>query len=774
MGASFQFSAQPQVIRTGQQMYRDPYKDFIKIAPQNIMHDRRVVRGNTFAALVIPTSMQPDPVLAEKQKEQEIERRYRMERLRKKRQEENIKTKMMEDEEEKIRIKELEHQNDWKELEDYDNMIEEQDIEPDYYIDKPPTPVFIENPKGTDRSVQVIDEELFDFELEVEPILQVLVGKACENAMAEVIEEWEKDTYTDHKKKFLIIKEAELMETQRMEAARNRRRREAERRYANFRTAKGQLGWANSKLCARQMSKKLLSLFKRDTYQELKDQGILRDPTQFAMCSRFLPSMYGQARAELLRDNEFTEGVDSYIMMTLRANAREHKQSIQKEFKRREEKKRKEFKIQKEKEEQRRKRREERAAARERARVQELRKKVINTLIEPSKIEEKFDPEKIKIYDVRDPDGTEEGIFLIGGFMGEIMTTFTWLYDYILANPQNQNFHFSYDAISEYLKSLLIGSNFPDGAITLHVSEKEEGEEGMLAEDMDDERFLRHCLTKPWINDYGLSFFFEVWKDMVISKEFIEWLYRAIVKIIRTKPEEIIEPPIIPEANEDGTPLSEEDKQNLQKQIEEIKVQNENILKKNEDLNRFKAKIRVEYRNHNFADNNECALIKLLNFREPPKAAIPPPLGNESNKKITDKSLEISKDEIDLDDSRRESIKSGERDEGTFEDVPPKIILCHPYFADGSRVIIVHSEAQIGLRKMLIENAKKHFKELEKLDLNSVFSHPKNKSELLEEKFIEHVKKNLQFDKTKPVPVFDFQNNVPVSQEEQQPTPQPQ
>ena len=27
-----------------------------KVAPQNIMYDRRVVRGNTFAALVIPVS----------------------------------------------------------------------------------------------------------------------------------------------------------------------------------------------------------------------------------------------------------------------------------------------------------------------------------------------------------------------------------------------------------------------------------------------------------------------------------------------------------------------------------------------------------------------------------------------------------------------------------------------------------------------------------------------------------------------------------------------
>lgn len=522
MGASYQFSAQPQVIRTGQQMYRDPYKDFIKIAPQNIMHDRRVVRGNTFAALVIPTSMQPDPVLAEKQKEQEIERRYRMERLHKKRQEEDMKRKIMEDEDEKQRMRELEHQNDWADLDDYENMADELALEPDYYIDKPPTPVFMENPKGTDREVQVEDHELFDFELEVEPILQVLVGKACENARVEVIEEWEKQQLQDHKKKFLIIKEAELMETQRMEAARNRRRREAERRYANFRTAKGQLGWANQKLCARQMSKKLLSLFRRDTYQELQDVGILRSPAQFAMQSRFLPALYGQTRAELTRDNEFTEGVDSYIMMALRSNAREHKQSIQKEFKRREEKKRREFKIQKQKEEEKRKRREQRAAAREKARVLDLKKKVISLMVVPAKIEDKFDPEKVRVFDVRDPEGNEEGIYLIGGIMAELMITFTCLHDYILANPQNQNFHFSYDSIVEYLKSLLIGNNFPDGAITLHVSEKEEGDDGMLAEEMDDERFLRHCLTKSCINDYGLSFFFEVSKELVIAKEFIE------------------------------------------------------------------------------------------------------------------------------------------------------------------------------------------------------------------------------------------------------------
>lgn len=41
-------------------MFRDTYREFMKVVPQNIMHDRRVVRGNTFAALVIPINMQQD------------------------------------------------------------------------------------------------------------------------------------------------------------------------------------------------------------------------------------------------------------------------------------------------------------------------------------------------------------------------------------------------------------------------------------------------------------------------------------------------------------------------------------------------------------------------------------------------------------------------------------------------------------------------------------------------------------------------------------------
>jgi hypothetical protein len=68
-GGGYGFAAKPQVVK--QKRYRDPYREYVKVAPQNIMYDRRVVRGNTFAALVIPVNMQPDPALIEKQKMEE-------------------------------------------------------------------------------------------------------------------------------------------------------------------------------------------------------------------------------------------------------------------------------------------------------------------------------------------------------------------------------------------------------------------------------------------------------------------------------------------------------------------------------------------------------------------------------------------------------------------------------------------------------------------------------------------------------------------------------
>ena len=83
--------------------------------------------------------------------------------------------------------------HDWIELDDRYNMVDESQIAPDYYIDRPPSATYIPDEEGIDQAIQVknVDPDLFDFNLEVEPILQVLVGKSLEQARIEVIENHE-------------------------------------------------------------------------------------------------------------------------------------------------------------------------------------------------------------------------------------------------------------------------------------------------------------------------------------------------------------------------------------------------------------------------------------------------------------------------------------------------------------------------------------------------------------------------------------------------------
>jgi len=61
------------------------------------------------------------------------------------------------------------------------------------------------------------------------------------------------------------LKEAELMETQRLEGGRDRRNDEMDRRNLQMRTAKNQLQMSEKKNVARSFAKGFLSLFKKET-----------------------------------------------------------------------------------------------------------------------------------------------------------------------------------------------------------------------------------------------------------------------------------------------------------------------------------------------------------------------------------------------------------------------------------------------------------------------------------------------------------------------------
>ena len=104
------------------------------------------------------------------------------------------------------------------------------DTQTDAFMDQLPAPIFIPMKTGVDVETQIYEGDLFDFDAEVEPILEVLVGKTLEQSMMEVMEEEELANMRTHQEHFEQIRNTELAETQRLEEAEKRRTEEKQRR----------------------------------------------------------------------------------------------------------------------------------------------------------------------------------------------------------------------------------------------------------------------------------------------------------------------------------------------------------------------------------------------------------------------------------------------------------------------------------------------------------------------------------------------------------------
>ena len=90
-------------------------------------------------------------------------------------------------------------------LEDLAEKIEENDasnLQTDDFIDRPSAPLFVPEKIDTDADIQILPTELFDFDIEVRPILEVLVCNTCKQAIIEVCKEEELVTLQAQQRRF--------------------------------------------------------------------------------------------------------------------------------------------------------------------------------------------------------------------------------------------------------------------------------------------------------------------------------------------------------------------------------------------------------------------------------------------------------------------------------------------------------------------------------------------------------------------------------------------
>ena len=234
----------------------------------NILHDPRVVRGNTYAAFVIPSSLQMEFL---RMKEEE-EKRKKLLKIPKKLPRVALMGKNRRDE--KIQKEEEEERPESPVLKPIEVKEKVEDI-PYFFEDRPKTPKEIPPPKGKDEGTQIIDGELFDFEMEVKPILEVLVGRSVIQAQYELIEEYERDEYLKHKKNYERKREFELNKLQRTEGKYMRQEEEKQRRFKQKEQRKINDIIIQKKLMSNVFSKHVLNNLKKNAFRHLQERGFL-------------------------------------------------------------------------------------------------------------------------------------------------------------------------------------------------------------------------------------------------------------------------------------------------------------------------------------------------------------------------------------------------------------------------------------------------------------------------------------------------------------------
>ncbi|NXX79658.1 RSPH3 protein, partial [Urocolius indicus] len=250
----------------------------------NLMFDRRVVRGNTYALKVMPVVCfvtQPSPLEIQRQRE------ARKRALARKRAKEQMQVRTPEP----VEGREHVHVQTELYLEEISDRVIEVDTEcqTDAILDRPPTPFFIPAKTGKDVATQIEEGELFDFDIEVKPILEVLIGKTVEQALLEVMEEEELAQLWARQRAYAELRNAELAEVQRLEEQDRRYREEKERRKRQHMQLLQKQKETTEKIAARAFAQHYLADLIPSVFNNLNDSGYFYDPIERDIETEFLP-----------------------------------------------------------------------------------------------------------------------------------------------------------------------------------------------------------------------------------------------------------------------------------------------------------------------------------------------------------------------------------------------------------------------------------------------------------------------------------------------------
>lgn len=282
MTSNYSYSSEPQVAPVGRTSskstgkYRDE-NDAMERDNLNLMQDPRVRRGNTYAAdVVTKTARNGSP-----------SNRHSPMKTRKNRARKNYGE--VPPVEGRVHM-EIQTEEFLEELTDRPIEIDAE-TQTLAYMDRPKSPLFIPSKTGHDVDTQIMPGDLFDFDLEVEPILEVIVGRTMHVAMLELMQEDELDAIFKQQQEFEAIRNIELSEVQRLEADARRKAEERDRRVLQEKKRLIDRLALEEKVASRAFANQYLSDLHSGIFNELQDEGYFYDPVKKEIEDLFMPDL---------------------------------------------------------------------------------------------------------------------------------------------------------------------------------------------------------------------------------------------------------------------------------------------------------------------------------------------------------------------------------------------------------------------------------------------------------------------------------------------------
>ena len=267
--SSFSYSTLPHAAPLKRKTkYRDDSDLPVDPALTNLMHDPRVVRGNTFSAKTLSLSHLAETPIAKKVSRADAQRR-------------KFTTRRSATPPAVTGRVHIDIQTDQYLEELSDRPVEvDAETQTQAFMDRPASPLFVPARTGHDVVTQILPGDLWDFDVEVEPILEVLVGKTLHVAMLEVMQEEELDAIYRQQEEFELIRKIELAEVQRLEAAAKRKSQEKERRIEQEAIRAAQRKLLEEKVAAQFFAQQYLGSLHCGVFDMLENQGFFYDPLQ--------------------------------------------------------------------------------------------------------------------------------------------------------------------------------------------------------------------------------------------------------------------------------------------------------------------------------------------------------------------------------------------------------------------------------------------------------------------------------------------------------------